>query len=204
MRRTVALRFAVALAGVALCAGSARAEGLKRPPLPSRPPLKLKAVASVPSFFSTVLAPRLDARLNPDASAALEFTDRAANPWMRDSATVSRFEKSAIRATTGAMKRYAIDRLGIDAWSVPLVGGSGSGLAALRTDSGGTRLRFGFAHMAPRAEVLVPSSQGRFAVSLDARGRVGASYETTGSDFRIGASLDPLSRDATLGLIRRF
>jgi hypothetical protein len=204
MTRTTVPWIAAAVAGLALCAGDARADEVKRPPLPSRPPLKMKAVVSVPSFFNSVLAPRLDARLNPDASAALEFTDRAANPWTRDSGALSRFEKTTIRATTGAMKRYAIDRLGIDAWSVPLVGGSGRGLAALRTDSGGTRLRFGFAHMAPRAEVLVPASGGRVAVSLDARGRVGASFEAKGSDFRIGASVDPLAHDATLGLIRRF
>jgi hypothetical protein len=204
MARPVAPWIAALTAGLALCAGPARAEEPKRPPLPIRPSLQIKAVVGVPSFFSTVLAPRLDARLNRDASAAVDFTNRSANPWTRDMGAVSRLEKSTIRATTGAMKRYAIERLGIDQWSLPLVGGSGRGLAALRTDSGGTRLRFGFSHMAPRAEVLVPALQGRFAVSLDARGRVGASYETKSSDLRIGTSIDPASRDATLGLIRRF
>jgi|WetSurMetagenome_2_1015567.scaffolds.fasta_scaffold271418_2 hypothetical protein len=204
MKRTVALGFAVALAGAALCAGSARAEDHERPTQPQRPPLRMKSVVSAPSFFNSVLAPRLDRGLNHDSAAALDFTNRAANPWTRDVGAVSRFEKTTIRATTGAMKRYAIDQLGIEGWSLPLVGGSGSGLAALRTDSGGTRLRFGFAHMAPRAEVLVPSTQGRFAVSLDARGRVGASYQANGSDLRIGTAIDPLAHDLTFGLTRRF
>jgi hypothetical protein len=134
----------------------------------------------------------------------MEFVNRAANPWMHDATSVERVQKSAIRATTGALKRYAIDQLQLDGWSLPLVGGGGRGLAALRTDAGGTRLRFGFAHMAPRAEVLVPSGQGRFGISVDARGRFGASFETKSSSLRVGGAVDPLSHEATLGLIRRF
>ena len=56
----------------------------------------------------------------PYGTAALDFTNRAANPWTRDMGAVSRLEKSTIRATTGAMKRYAIERLGIDQSKVPL------------------------------------------------------------------------------------
>lgn len=190
--------------GLALGAGGVRAEDAGRVPLPQRPPVSVAPVKKAPSFYTSFLAPRIDARLRDDSAAAVDLADRAANPWTRDAQAVGRVEKDAIRATRGALKRYAIDRLGIDAWSLPLTGGAGRGLSGLRGDSGGPRLRLGFAHLAPRAEVLLPAGDGRFAVSLDARGRVGASFETTTSDLRLGVSLDPLAHTGTLGLTRRF
>ena len=204
MVRMAARWMATAAALMGLAVGAALAQSARPPKPPPAAGLRVAAVRKAPSFYASFLAPRLDARLHDESAAALEFANRAANPWTRDASSVERVQKGAIRATTGAFKRYAIDRLDLDGWSVPLVGGGGRGLAALRNDAGGTRLRFGFAHMAPRAEVLVPSGEGRFAVSVDTRGRLGASFETKSSSLRIGAAVDPQSHDATLGLIRRF
>lgn len=195
-----------AAAGVALVAGSARADETRRVPAAQRPVLgaaRIPAITS-PSFYTSFLAPRIDARLHDESAAALDFTDPAANPWTRDAAAVERVERDTIRATRGALKRYAIERLGVDTWSLPLTRSAGGGLSALRTSTGGPRLRLGFAHLAPRAEVLLPTDGGRVAVSLDALGRVGASFETPTSDVRLGVSIDPMAHTGTLGLTRRF
>jgi hypothetical protein len=155
-------------------------------------------------FLSKFLAPRMDSRLDAEVSAAANFVNPAANPWTRDEQTVSRVQRSAIQATKGAVKRYAIESLGIDAWSLPLMGAKGTGLDALRTDSGGTRLRFGFSHRAPRAEVLVPVSAGRVAFSADAMGRIGTSFETPNANLRFGATIDARAHEGTFGLTCRF
>ena len=149
-------------------------------------------------------APRMTSGLNGEVAAAAFFANPTANPWTQDNGTISRIEKGAIRATTGALKRYAIEGLGIDAWSLPLFGGGGNGLGALKTDSGGTRLRFGFSHLAPRAEVLIPAAHGRVAFSADARGRLATSFESAASNFRVGVSYDAPAHSGTFSLIRRF
>jgi len=204
MARTTARWTAGAAALMALTIYAARAEEPQSTRV--QPPAKLSVVAvrAAPGFYTSFLAPRLDARLHNETEAALDFANHGANPWTRDAESVGRVERGAIHATTGALKRYAIERFELDDWSIPLIGGGGSGLAALRTDAGGTRLRFGFAHMAPRAEVLVPSHDGRLALSVDTRGRLGASFETISSTFRFTAAVDPESHEATMGLIRRF
>jgi hypothetical protein len=155
-------------------------------------------------FYARFLAPRMSAGLSSEAAAAAYFASPTANPWTQDNGTVSRIERGALHATTGAVKRYAIESLGIDTWSVPLFGGGGNGLNPLKTESGGTRLRFGFSHMAPRAEVLVPATHGRVAFSFDARGRLATSFESAASNFRVGVSVDPPAHAATFSLIRRF
>lgn len=155
-------------------------------------------------FFAKYVAPRMDIRLSSEVQAAVFLTNPGANPWTQDDGTVSRVGRQAIRATKGAMKNYAIQSLGIDQWSIPLVGGSGRGLDALKTDSGGPRLRFGFSHLAPRAEVLFPVNDGRVAFSADVMGRVGANFETPSSTFRVGATVDPGDHSGTFGLTCRF
>jgi hypothetical protein len=134
----------------------------------------------------------------------LDYTNPAGNPWMKDHETVEQMERAAFRATKGAIKRYAVDRLGLDQWSVPLKGGGGRGLDAMKTESGGTRLRFGFAHRRPRAEVLIPVQSGRFAVSVDGRGNLGASFETNDWKFRVSAGVQPSEHEATFALVKRF
>lgn len=155
-------------------------------------------------FYAKYFAPRMDARLSGEFDAANRFAGPAMNQWLRDDATVSRIERHAIRATKSAVKRYAIERLGINAWSLPLLRGTGTGLSALRTDSGGPRLLFGFSHMAPRAEVLIPVTSGRVGVSADARGRVGINFEMPASSLRFGATIDPRDHSGSFGLTSRF
>jgi hypothetical protein len=156
------------------------------------------------SFFARFFSPRMDAGLNGEVEAAKHFTNPAANPWTRDDETVMRIERRAIHGAKSAVKRYAIESLGLDAWSLPLVRGTGTGLAALKTESGGPRLTFGFSHMAPRAEVLVPVNKGRVGFSADVMGRVGVTFEAPASSLRFGAAVDPRDHSATFGLTSRF
>jgi hypothetical protein len=146
----------------------------------------------------------MTSRLSGEVAAAAYYVNPTASPWTQDNETISRIEKGAIRATKSALKNYAVESLGIDTWSVPLFGGGGRGLDALKTESGGTRLRFGISHLAPRAEILVPASHGRVAFSADARGRLATSFESTAANFRLGVSYDVPGHSATFLLIRRF
>ena len=192
MVRTAARWTAMVAAALALASAVEAADQVKKRP------------AAPQGFYAKFLAPRMTSGLNGEVQAAAYFANPAANPWTRDNGTVLRIEKGAIRATKSALKRYAIESLGIDTWSVPLFGGNGSGLSALKTDSGGTRLRFGFSHLAPRAEVLIPAAHGRVAFSADARGRLATSFESVTSNFRVGVSYDAPAHSGTFSLIRRF
>lgn len=163
-----------------------------------------KARVAPRGFLSKFLAPRMDTRLDGEVSAAANFMNPSANPWMRDEAIVSRVERTALRATKGALKRYAIESLGIDAWSLPLFGAKVRGVEALKSDSGGARLRFGFSHRSPRAEVLFPVSAGRVAFSADATGRISTTFETPSTNFRLGATIDARAHEGAFGLTCRF
>ena len=187
-------KIAIIAAGLALAAAAEAADDMKikKPPAAPR------------GFYEKFLAPRMTSGLNGEAQAAAFFANPAANPWTQDNETVSRIEKGAIRATKSALKRYAIESMGIDAWSLPLAGSRGRGLDALKTESGGTRLRFGISHLAPRAEVLVPATHGRVAFSVDARGRLATSFESTAANFRLGVSYDVPGHAGSFALIRRF
>jgi len=72
-----------------------------------------------------------------------------------------------MRATKSAVKRYALERLYLAGWSLPLGSSHGRGVSAFRTESGGPRLRFGFSHRAPRVEALFPLDHGRIAVQSE-------------------------------------
>lgn len=190
--------------GVVLAARCALAGDATVAPPP--PELARKApVRKSSSFLAGYLAPSVDARLRDNTAAALDFVNRTSNPWTHDPLAVGRVEQNALSATTNAVKRYAIERLGLDAWSLPLTGGTGGrGLDAFRSSNDGPRLRFGISHLAPKAEVSIPTGGARFALSLDARGRLGMTFERASGSLRLGATLDPVAHDATLGLIRRF
>lgn len=192
MLRTRLLGMVLVAAGLASAGGAQAAEEATPPK------------AKPQGFFAKYLAPRMDSRLSGEFDAAVRFVNPSTNPWTRDDATVSRIEKHAIRATKSAVKRYAIESLGINAWSLPLLRGTGTGLNALRTESGGPRLLFGFSHMAPRAEVLIPMTSGRVGFSADALGRVGIKFETPSSSLRFGATIDPRDHSGSFGLTSRF
>jgi hypothetical protein len=190
--------------GVVLAATCALADDARVTP-PSPKLVRNAPAKKSSSFLARYLAPSVDARLRDSTAAALDFVNRSGNPWTRDPLAIGRVEQNALSATTNAFKRYAIERLGLDAWSLPLSGGlGGRGLDALRSDTPGPKLRFGFSHLAPKAEVSVPTGGARFAFSLDARGRIGMTFERAAGAFRLGATLDPVDRNATLGLVRRF
>jgi hypothetical protein len=163
-----------------------------------------KAPVAPTSFYKKFLTPRMDSRLRGDIDAAVEFANPAANPWTRDDQTISRIEKNAIRATKQAVKRYALESLHVEAWSLPLFKRATAGIGALGSDSEGARLRFGFAHRAPRAELLIPGAHGRVALSADAGGHFGTWFESTRSDVRLGFSYDVPEHAGTFSLIRRF
>jgi hypothetical protein len=183
---------AMAAAGLALASAVEAADQVKKRPTAPR------------GFYERFLAPRMASGLNREVQAAAFFANPTANPWTQDNGTVLRIEKGAIRATTGALKQYAIESLGIDTWSLPLFGGKGTGIGALKTDSGGARLRFGFSHLAPRAEVLIPAAHGRVAFSADARGNIATSFQSANSSFRFGVSYDAPAHSGTFSLVRRF
>ena len=152
-------------------------------------------------FFHSYLAPRMSARLSGSRAAVVtEFGLPSANPWTRADNTEDDVRRGAVRAMKGAVKRYALERLNLTGWSLPLRSGSVRGAAAFRTESGGPRLRFGFSHLSPRAEVLLPVDSGRVSVSADLFGRVGTSFETPNSRLRVGAYVDPRERAATASL----
>lgn len=192
MVRMTARWMAMVAAGLALASAVEAADQVKKAPAAPR------------GFYAKFLAPRMTSGLSGEVQAAAYFANPAANPWTQDNGTVQRIEKGAIHATKSALKRYAIESLGIDAWSLPLFGGGGTGLGALKTDSGGARLRFGFSHLAPRAEVLIPAAHGRVTFSADARGRLATSFESAASNFRVGVSYDAPAHAGTFSLIRRF
>jgi hypothetical protein len=151
-------------------------------------------------FVRSFLTPRLNARLSGfRAVVDMDFASPLANPWTRSLDTEDRVQRNTTRAAKSAVKRYALERLNLTGWSIPLVGGHGRGLAALRTDSGGARLRFGFSHRAPRVEALFPVDHGRVTLSADPLGRVGTAFETPSGRFRFGLAIDPRDDTYTAG-----
>ncbi len=190
MARISLRSIAMLAAGLAAAVGPARAEEVKKP-------------AVKHGFYAVYLTPAMTARLHREAVPAIDFANHHANPWTRDVTTVDRVELGALRATKRAVKRYAIARLRIDRWTVPLTRAGGA-MDARLTGARGTRLRFGVSHMAPRADVLIPVTTGRVAVSVGAKGQLDAMYETTSYRFRVWASYDVRHRAATFGLSHYF
>jgi hypothetical protein len=190
--------FALLIGGLVVTTGAYAADEIK-----VRPPDEKK------NFYRNFLTPQMKQRLNGQEFAATEFANRSSNEWMRDDETVGRVQKGAITATKKALKRYAIQSLGIDKWSLPLFrsarANDGAGEAAgLGGEVQRARLRFGISHLSPRAEVIIPATQGKFAISADTRGMFGATFESPGSDIRFGLTYEASSHAATFVLNRRF
>jgi hypothetical protein len=152
-------------------------------------------------FFRSFLTPRLNARLSEfRAVVDMDFARPLdVNPWTRSSETEERVLHNATRAGKSAIKRYALERLNLTGWSLPLGSPRARGLDAFRTDSGGPRLRFGISHRAPRVEAMFPLDRGRVTVSADPLGRVGTWFESNGGHIRFGIALDPREETAVAG-----
>lgn len=191
MRRTCLNVLAISAAGLISAASALAADDAKQPAPAPR------------GFYQQFLAPKISSRLNGEIEAATEFTNRAANPWTRDTHTVGRIEKGALYAAKTALKQYAIDSLGLNARSFALPG-THLGGAGTPGDDGATRVRFGISHMTPRADVLIPSTHGRIVFSADVRGRVATSFESHASTFSVGVSYDPVDNSGACSLVRRF
>jgi hypothetical protein len=205
MLRKRLLHLVVVLAAAGLASvGAAHADGDLQAANDGSTGATRSQVGATHGFYERVLAPHVDGHLDNEIEAAIQFAAPGANPWTQDVGTVSRVEKEATRAAKGAIRNYAIEQLGLNAWSVPLFGASGSGVDALKTSSGGARLLFGFSHLAPRAEILVPCGAGQVSFSADATGRLGTSFQMPESRLRFGASYDPGAHDGTFSLSCRF
>ena len=192
----------IALAAAALAAAGGVCVADDRPGLSPSPPAPPSESST---FFHSFLAPRMSARLSGSRAAVVtDFGLPNANPWTRASDTEDEVRRGAVRAMKGAVKRYALERLNLTGWSLPLRSGNARGAAAFRTDSGGPRLRLGFSHLSPRAEVLLPVDKGRVSVSADLFGRVGTIFETPNSRLRVGTYVYPREHEATASLSVSF
>lgn len=170
---------------------------------------KLDAAARVRfaprSFYKSYLAPRMDSRLQGEAAAADEYANPAANPWTRDHKTVERIEAGAIKAGKKALKRYFLDSLRIDSWSIPLFEtGKAGGSPGMAARDSRARLRFGVSHLTPRAELSIPVNYGRVGLRADVRGAMDVSFESQSYTFRVDASVDPREHIGTITIGRRF
>lgn len=198
MDRKWFLRIAAGCAFLALAGGTVHAADDKANPV--------SKVRFVPrNFYSSYLAPRMDSRLQGEAAAAAEYANPLANPWTRDHDTVQRVEASVIRAGKKAVKRYVLDSLGITSWSIPLFEtGKLSGAPGAAGGDSRARLRFGVSHLTPHAELTIPAAYGRVGLSADARGAVGATFESRSYTFRFGVAIDPREHTGAITLGRRF
>jgi hypothetical protein len=194
-RKTVAIVAGLILAGSCCLAADSKPSVRKTPPPPASR-----------DFYTKFLMPRMNQEIADERGgidAALARPEP--NPWLRDTGMSRRLANDTLGAAKGAVKRYLIERLNVDAWSLPLMGRDRSPDGATSVEPGhGARVRFGVSHLTPRAEVVVPLTSGRFAFSADARGRMGASFESRTAGVRLGASFDPVAHDAGFGLTARF
>jgi hypothetical protein len=185
-------------------------ESLRAPPksaIGSRSPFTLLRMQPVPStkneFYRGYLARRVSALFSDEKMvSAADLANPASRPWTGDPATRQHLENLGIRAIGDAVKQFAVDRLGIDRWSLPLTGRRGGATAV--DDAPRVRFRLGISRMAPRADLLIPVTAGRVAVSADARGRIGTTFEPASSTLRVEADVYVRERTATVGLSLRF
>jgi hypothetical protein len=154
-------------------------------------------------FYAAHLAPRMtaDSRVD-DVFLGAHLGDLPSSRWTSDPSVASFVERRTIRSVADAFKGYAIEQLGIDRWSLSVMGRSGG--APLAGASHAVRIRFGFSGMAPRADLLIPVAAGRVAFSADARGRMSGSFEPASSRFRLAADVDVSERTAAVKLGARF
>ena len=189
-----------ALALVVLAPGNGVA-----PTLPASMRQPVPTFSAHRGFYETELAPRMAAERHDDLWVGTNFGIPESTVWARDPATVSLVEGHTIRSIGDAFKGYALEQLGIDRWSFPVAGRTGrSGHVAVSGPTSGVRLRFGVSHLAPRADLLIPTSAGRVALSVDARGRFQATFEPVSSRLRFAADADVPARTASVALSAQF
>jgi hypothetical protein len=187
-----------------------RLESLRGPPRSATGPQfpialpRMQPVSSTADeFYEGYLARRVSALYGDEKTvSASDLANPASRPWTGDPATAQHLENLGMRAIGDAVKQYAVERLGIDRWSLPLTGRRGG--AAAVDDAPRLRFRLGISQMAPRADLLIPVAAGRVAVSADVRGRIGTTFEPTSSALRVAAGVDVRGRTATVGLSLRF
>lgn len=191
-------------AAVAVSAAVWAADGPTAPPVVMAAPSAPAAGSESRSFIQSYLAPKMSARLG-NSRAAVHSEFASPNPWTsRIEDTEDQVRRGAIKATKSALKKYALERLNLTGWSVPLRSGQAKGVQAFRTESGGPRLRLGFSHRAPNAEAVIPLDRGRLSFSASLLGRVGTSFETPGGKLRVGAYFDPQEDAATAAVSFAF
>lgn len=219
---TMNLRRSRSLPGVVLVALSALSAAQATPPetiaaaatvtvigATSKPPVRLTRrqfdVSRPRGFYETFLAPGMSTVVRGEHAVTLED---GANSWSnrgtQDPGAAGRVETRAIRALAKGVKRYAIERLAADGFSLPVLLGRTHDGAALPDDTRGARLHLGFSSLAPRADLLIPVNAGRVVVSADARLRVSTTFESAAFGFRLAASIDIPERTAVMGLNLRF
>lgn len=181
----------------------ATAAASKRPVAPRRMQPKFSVTDE---FREAYLTPRMLAVFpHENTIATADLMNPTSNPVLTDPAALALVEKGAIRAVKGALKRYALEGLGIDRWSLRVTGRSGRGQQlASADDSRGVRFRFGFSRLAPRADLLIPVTAGRVVLSADARGHVRTMFEPKSSKLRLAADVDVPEHTATVRLSMQF
>jgi hypothetical protein len=157
-----------------------------------------------PGFYETYLAPGMSAVVRNERAVT---TEDYANSWLngatQDPRAAGRVETRAFRALGNGVTRYAIERLEIDGFTVPMLGRL-QDVAELPAGARGAQLHFGFSSLAPRADVLIPVTAGRVVVSADSRLRLQTTFESAVFGFRLAATVDVPARTAIVGLNLRF
>jgi hypothetical protein len=181
---------------------AAPAQGSTRRVAPRRMQPKFSAMDE---FREAYLTPRMRAQFpHENTVATVDLTNPLSNPVMTDPAAVDLVQKRAIRAMTGALKRYAIESLGIDRWSLRIAGPGGRDRTAPGDDSRAVRFRVGFSQLAPRADLVIPVTSGRVVVSADARGHMRTTFERSASRLTFAADFYVPDHTATVRLNMQF
>ena len=188
---------------VSLPSSSAASVPRSKRPAALRPALRPFSVHD--GFYDAYLVPKMSARLHGEnVAAASDFADPRANPWTRNVEAADRVEHRALRAAKGAFKSYALERLGVDRWSIPLVGRGGDGGPSSDSEPRGVRVSLGVSHLAPRADVRIPAGTSNLVLSADVRGHYAATFEPASSRVRVAADFDARDRSAAVRMSLRF
>ncbi len=158
-----------------------------------------------PGFYESYLAPGVSAALRKEGAVS---TDDYASSWSnrqtQDPAAVARVRTRALRALENGFKRYAIERLEAEGFTLPVLGGRRHHGAVQSDDTRGARLRLGVSSLAPRADLVIPVDAGRVVVSADARLRLTTTFTSVAFGFRVAAKIDVPARTAVVGLNLSF